>query len=458
MNDGAEEFDEVEESDRAEEPEGGDGAVGAYGTGGADSGGGANAGRDGRGGDAQHVERLLRTEAPHVLGALTRRFGRFDVAEDAVQEALLAAHGAWTATGVPDQPRGWLIRVGYRRMVDLLRSEQARQRRERDVSLAELAGRPPEPAAETDDSLTLLLLCCHPELPPASQIALTLRAVGGLTTAEIAHAYGTSEATMGTRISRAKQRLARAGARFTPPSAADRDSRMAAVMQVLYLIFNEGYTATAGDALSRLDLTGEAIRLARLLHAAAPEDAEASGLLALMLLIESRRAARTGEGGALLPLDEQDRTRWDRELIREGTALIDGVWGRGAAGPYQLQAAIAALHAAAPTAGRTDWPQIAMLYLWWERLAPTAPVRLSRVVAVARAFGPVRGLALLDDLNRRHGLDRDPLTRQRERAVRAHLTHLSGDPARAAALYREAADLTANQVERRYLLDKAGGG
>ncbi|WP_302185272.1 RNA polymerase sigma factor, partial [Streptomyces sp. AC627_RSS907] len=215
--------------------------------------------------------------------------------------------------------------------------EQARQRRERDVSLAELASRTSEPVPATDDSLTLLLLCCHPELAPASQVALTLRAVGGLTTAEIAHAHGTSEATMGTRISRAKQRLARAGARFTPPTGADRESRMAAVMRVLYLVFNEGYTATAGPDLTRLDLTSEAIRLARMLHAAAPEDAEANGLLALMLLIESRRAARTGADGGLVPLDEQDRTRWNRDLVREGTALIDGVWGRREAGPYQLQ-------------------------------------------------------------------------------------------------------------------------
>ncbi|MFE6774965.1 RNA polymerase sigma factor [Streptomyces sp. NPDC057702] len=407
---------------------------------------------------AVDVEDLLRAEAPHVLGALTRRFGRFEVAEDAVQEALLAASGAWPTEGVPSHPRGWLIRVGYRRMVDLLRSEQARHRRERDVSLAERATRAPEPVPETDDSLLLLLLCCHPELAPTSQVALTLRAVGGLTTAEIAHAFGTTEATMGTRISRAKQRLARTGARFTLPDAADRDSRTAAVTRVLYLVFNEGYTATAGDTLTRVDLTSEAIRLTRMLHAAAPADAEVTGLLALMLLIESRRAARTDEDGALVPLDEQDRTCWDQALIREGTALVDGVWVRRATGPYQLQAAVAALHAAAPTSQRTDWPQIAMLYLWLERLTPTAPVRLSRVVAVARAFGPARGLALLDDLNHRHGLDRDPLTRPRERAVRAHLTHLAGDATRAATLYREAADLTDNQVERRYLRDRAAGG
>ncbi len=285
-------------------------------------------------------------------------------------------------------------------------------------------------------------------------MALTLRAVGGLTTAEIAHAHGTSEATMGTRISRAKQQLTRAGARFTAPTAADLPTRMKAVMRVLYLIFNEGYAASAGDELARLDLTAEAIRLTRKLAATVPHDAEVTGLLALMLLTESRRAARTGEDGRLLLLDAQDRTRWNRSLIQEGTELIDGVWSRGETGPYQLQAAIAALHAAAAPQ-RTDWPQIAMLYLWLERLTPTAPVRLSRVVAVARAFGAARGLALLDDLNRRHGLDRAPLTRQRERAVRAHLVQMTGDSAAAALLYREAAALTDNQVERRYLLDEA---
>ncbi|MQY08904.1 RNA polymerase sigma factor [Actinomadura macrotermitis] len=399
------------------------------------------------------LEQLLRTEAPQVLGALVRRFGRFDIAEDAVQEALLTAGRTWPAEGVPENPRSWLIRVGYRRMVDLIRAEQARHRRELQACVAEPAVR--GPARETDDSLTLLLLCCHPALDPTSQVALTLRAVGGLTTAEIARAHGMAEPTMGARISRAKQRLARAGARFALPAGADRDSRVAAVMRVLYLIFNEGYTATAGDRLARVDLTREAIRLTRMLHAAVGDDAEAAGLLALMLLTESRRAART-DGGDLVPLDEQDRTRWDRDLIDEGTALIDGVWNRGPAGPYRLQAAIAAVHAAASSPDRTDWAQIAVLYLWLERLTPTAPVRLSRVVAVARAHGPVRGLALLDDLNQRHHLDRNPLTRQREHAVRGHLLQMTGDTTRAAALYRQAAALTGNKVEQRYLLGKAG--
>ncbi|MGI5488750.1 RNA polymerase sigma factor [Microtetraspora malaysiensis] len=405
------------------------------------------------------VEHLLRTEAPQVLGALVRRFGHFDIAEDAVQEALLAASRTWPVDGVPDNPRSWLIRIGYRRMVDLLRTDQARRRREQEAGMTELAMQEParraHPPQETDDSLALLLLCCHPALSATSQVALTLRAVGGLTTAEIGHAYGTTENTMGTRISRAKQQLTRAGARFTPPTEADRDSRMAAVMQVLYLIFNEGYTASTGAQLARVDLTGEAIRLTRMLHHALPADTEVTGLLALMLLTEARRPARTGGDDELVPLDEQDRTRWDLDLIREGTELIDSVWNLREVGLYQLQAAIAAVHATAATPEQTDWPQIAALYLWLERLNPTAPVRLSRVVAVAQAYGPGRGLALLDDLNCRYRLDQEPLTRQRERAVRAHLLQMTGDAAGAARLYREAATLTGNQVEQRYLLDRA---
>ncbi|GAA3630582.1 sigma factor-like helix-turn-helix DNA-binding protein [Lentzea roselyniae] len=414
-------------------------------------------------GSAPTIEHLLRTEAPQVLGALVRRFGQFDIAEDAVQEALLAASRTWPADGVPENPRSWLIRIGYRKMVDLLRSEQARRRREQETGLAELAMREPArdagPPPNVDDSLTLLLLCCHPALSPTSQVALTLRAVGGLATAEIAHAYGTTESTMGTRISRAKQQLARAGARFTPPGADDRDSRITAVTQVLYLIFNEGYTTSSGDRLTRVDLTQEAIRLTRMLRATLPADdamtAEVTGLLALMLLTEARHAARTGDDGELVPLEEQDRTRWNRDLIREGTELIDSVWPLRRLGPYQIQAAIAALHATAPSPGQTDWPQIAGLYLWLERLTPTAPVRLSRVVAVAQAYGPERGLALLDDLNRTHHLDQNPLTHQRERAVRAHLLQMTGNTTGAAAFYRQAATLTDNHVEQRYLHDKA---
>lgn len=402
------------------------------------------------------VEDLLRSEAPQVLGALVRRFSRFDVAEDAVQEALLAASARWPHEGVPAEPRSWLIRVAYRRMVDLLRSEQARHRRELVIGEAELAelsrGRD---VIEDDDSLTVLLLCCHPALSPTSQIALTLRAVGGLTTAQIAHAYGVSENTMGTRISRAKQQLVRAGTRFVAPTRHDHAERMASVLRVLYLIFNEGYTASAGGALGRVDLAAEAIRLARLAMAHSPDDPEVAGLLALMLLIEARRDARVDEQGRLVPLERQDRSRWDRVMIAEGRAVLDAVWPLRRVGPYQVQAAIAAVHANAPSDAETDWTQIAALYLWLERLEPTGPVRLARVVAVARAFGPRRGLDLLETLDRQHGLSTDPLTRPRESAVRAHLLDELGHRQEAAGAYRAAAELTQNTVERDYLLDRA---
>ncbi|MFE6308018.1 RNA polymerase sigma factor [Nocardiopsis sp. NPDC057823] len=403
------------------------------------------------------TEHLLRTEAPQVLGALVRRFGRFDLAEDAVQEALLAASRTWPEEGVPREPRSWLIRVGYRRMVDLLRSDQARRLREQRAAESVLLdpGRSAPPAPAADDSLTLLLLCCHPVLGPADRAALTLRAVGGLTTAEIAHAHGTTEATMGTRISRAKQRLARAGARFTPPTDEDLEQRLASVMRVLYLVFNEGYTATTGGSLARTDLSAEAIRLARMLRDLRPDDGEAAGLLALMLLTEARRPARTGHDDELLTLDDQDRTLWDRALIDEGTELLDAAWDPHETGPYRLQAAIAAVHAAAPAPEQTDWTRIAVLYLWLERLSPSAPVRLARVVAVARAYGAQRGLALLADLDRRHGLAEDPLTRRRHPAVRAHLLEETGDAAGAVAAYRAAAALAVNPVEEKYLLDRA---
>ncbi|MBU2662090.1 RNA polymerase sigma factor [Actinoplanes bogorensis] len=383
------------------------------------------------------VEDLLRSEAPQVLGALVRRFGHFDLAEDAVQEALLAASRQWPVGGVPADPRSWLIRVGYRRLVDLLRSEQARRRREYEAVTAP----PAAPVSGVDDSVTLLRLCCHPVLSPAAQVALTLRAVGGLTTAEIAHAYGIGENAMSARISRAKQQLIRAGARFSEP--AERNEN---VLRVLYLIFNEGYVATSGENLDRVDLAHEAIRLTRLIE---EPDTETTGLLALMLLTEARRPARTGKEGRLVPLEEQDRSLWDRRLIQEGTALLDSVWAEPDAGPYRIQAAIAAVHAAAETAGGTDWPQIAALYEGLEAVSPTAPVRLSRVVAVAQAFGPERGLALLRDW------PDDPLTRQRERTVRAHLLERTGARAEAARLYRAAAGMTANTVERRYLLGRA---
>ena len=393
------------------------------------------------------LEHLLRTEAPQVLGALVRRFGHFDIAEDAVQEALLAATQQWPTRGIPEHPRGWLIRVGYRRMVDQLRADQLRQRREYQLASQPTPASSDQPAA--DDSLTLLFLCCHPSLSPVSQVALTLRGVGGLTTAEIARAYGVTEVAMGQRISRAKQQIRSAGGRFVPPSAEDREHRLTAVLQVLYLIFNEGYAATAGEQLHRVDLTTEAIRLTRMLHGLLPDEPEVAGLLALMLLTDARRRARSTESGDLVTMEHQQRDLWDEALTAEGTALITAAMRQRQVGHYQLQAAVAALHNGAPSYAETDWPQIAALYAWLEQLTPTPPVRLSRAVAVAMAYGPRRGIVLLDSLAD------DPLIRQRERAVRAHLLELDGDAQQAAELFREAATLTGNLAERRYLEGRA---
>lgn len=406
----------------------------------------------------RRIEHVLREQAPHVLGALVRRFGRFELAEDAVQEASLVAIQRWPGKGIPDEPRSWLIRVGYRRLIDLIRSEQASRRREEDAAHADpVLVDPTQPAPaviDYDDSLHVLLMCCHPVLSEVSQVALTLRAVGGLGTDEIAHAYGVSEATMGTRISRAKQTLKKSGARFQITDHDDLGARVAVAMRVLYLIFNEGYTATAGDRLTRVDLTGEAIRLTRMLHALLPDDPEVAGLLALMLLIDARRDARTDPNDRLIVLPDQDRSLWDGRMITEGRRLIDDAWHQERVGPYQLQAAIASTHAQAASAQSTDWPQIAALYLWLERLQPTAPVRLARIAAVAEAFGPRRGLALLDQLDGEHHLTDDPLVSQRAHAVRAHLLDLLGDHDHAAHEYRAAAELTANDVERRYLLER----
>ena len=396
---------------------------------------------------APELEHLLGTEAPQVLGALVRRFGHFDIAEDAVQEALLAAAQQWPNHGIPDHPRGWLIRVGYRRMIDQLRAEQLRQRREYQLASQPTPASLEEPVA--DDSLTLLFLCCHPILTPVSQVALTLRAVGGLTTAEIAHAYGVSDVAMGQRISRAKQQIKSARGRFVLPSAEDRANRLTAVLQVLYLIFNEGYAATAGEQLHRVDLTTEAIRLTRMLHRLLPDEPEVAGLLALMLPSDARRPARPTEAGDLITMEHQQRDLWDRALTAEGTTLITAAMRQRQVGPYQLQAAIAALHNGARSYAETDWPQIAALYAWLEHLTPTPPVRLSRAVAVEMAHGPRRGLMLLGNLAD------DPLIRQRERAVRAHLLELNGDTQQAADLFREAAALTDNLAERRYLEGRA---
>ena len=403
------------------------------------------------------VEHLLRALAPQVLGAVARRHGDFAAAEDAVQEALIAAAAQWPAQGVPANPRGWLYHVAMRRITDHLRAEMARRRREDAVAgevWAEWAFVPPpevEIGVDGDDTLVLLFMCCHPALTPASAIALTLRAVGGLTTAEIASAFLVPEATMAQRISRAKATIRSSGIPFAMPSGAERSERLKAVLHVLYLIFNEGYASSIGPHLQRTDLSNEAIRLTRTLHELLPDDTEVAGLLALVLLTDARRAARTGPNGELIPLDEQDRTLWDQKLIAEGIALVSDALSRGSVGSYQLQAAIAAVHDEAPRAEDTDWPQILALYALLERMADNPMVSLNRAVAAAMVHGPEAGLELLASL------DGDPRLRGHYRldAVRGHLFERAGDPERALAHYRAAAERTASIPERDYLTLKA---
>ena len=401
-------------------------------------------------------EDLLRELAPQVLGALVRRYGHFDTAEDAVQEALLAAAVQWPADGVPGNPRGWLITVASRRLTDLLRSEQARQRREEAAARQVPPGDWLAPAADAgpagrDDTLVLLFLCCHPALSPASQIALTLRAVGGLTTAEIARAFLVPEATMTRRISRAKQQIAASGLPFRLPPEPERRPRLAAVLHVLYLIFTEGYSATSGPRLTRADLSAEAIRLTRLTHRLLPGDGEAAGLLALMLLTDARRPARTGPGGELIPLEEQDRGRWDAGQIAEGVALISAALTSGEPGPYQLQAAIAAVHDEAPGYADTDWPQIEALYGLLLRITDNPVVALNHAVAVAMTKGPQAGLDLLGQVEADQRIAGD----HRIAAARAHLLELAGDPDAARAAYRTAARQATSLPRQRYLNARA---
>jgi len=398
---------------------------------------------------APAVEDLLRELAPQVLGALVRRYGHFDACEDAVQEALLAATVQWPDQGLPQNPRGWLITVASRRVTDQLRSDQARRRRE-DVTAA-LAPRDESEASDRDETLTLLFLCCHPALSPASQLALTLRAVGGLTSAQIANAFLVPEATMAQRISRAKQRIKATGIPFEMPPEPERADRLRVVLHVLYLVFNEGYTATSGPHLHRTALTGEAIRLTRVVHQLLPEDGEVTGLLALMLLTDARRPARTRADGSLVPLEEQDRSRWDQEAIREGVALITSSLAQTPIGPYQLQAAIAAVHDEAVTAADTDWRQILGLYDLLERLAPNPMVTLNRAVAVAMVRGPNAALDLLDTLD----ADERLADHYRLAAVRAHLLEMAGDRDAALSGYRAAARRTTSIPERRYLESRA---
>ena len=401
----------------------------------------------------QPVEDLLRELAPQVLAALTRRYGRFGDCEDAVQEALLAAARQWPEEGVPENPRGWLVTVASRRLTDEIRGETARRQREaRAAALlppeALLAASPAEDlSSDQDDTLTLLFLCCHPALSPASQIALTLRAVGGLTTAQIASAFFVPEATMAQRISRAKQSIKSAGATFSMPPESERAGRLQAVLHVLYLIFNEGYTATSGPDLQRSELTAEAIRLGRDLHRLLPDDGEVTGLLALMLLTDARRLARTRHDGNLVPLAEQDRSRWNAESIAEGVTLITETLSRARLGPYQLQAAIAAVHDEARRAEDTDWRQIVALYELLTSLSPNPMVALNHAVAVAMLDGPKAGLDLLGSVE----TDERMAGNHRLDAVRAHLLEMAGDRVAALASYRAAARGTISLPERRYL-------
>jgi RNA polymerase sigma factor (sigma-70 family) len=400
-----------------------------------------------------YADGLLRELAPRVLGVLVRRHGDFDTCEDAVQEALLAAAVQWPAQGVPENPTGWLVTVATRRRVEIVRSDAARRRREATVAALEPPGA--EPAPSRDDTLTLLHLCCHPALTPPSQVALTLRAVGGLTTAEIARAFLVPEATVAQRISRAKQRIRADGATFRMPPAAEREARTAAVRHVLYLVFNEGYTASSGASLQRVELTAEAIRLGRDLHRLLPEDGETTGLLALLLLTDARRAARTDADGALVPLAEQDRSRWDAAAIAEGTDLVTHALATAPAGPFQLQAAIAAVHDEAARAEDTDWAQILVLYDLLTGVAPGPIVTLGRIVALAMVRGPAAGLRALDAarLDLEHA---PPLAgHHRVHAVRAHLLDLAGEHDAAREAYRLAARSTLSVPEQRYLLARA---
>jgi RNA polymerase sigma factor (sigma-70 family) len=395
------------------------------------------------------IEGLLRESAPRALAAVARRFGDFAEAEDAVQEAMIDAARQWPAQGLPESPTGWLVHVASRRMTDRIRSEAARRDREQAVAEEGPATAAPEDGREADDSLLLMFMCCHPALTAASAIALTLRAVAGLTTAEIAAAFLVPELTMAQRISRAKKTIKDSGEPFAVPAVEEREQRLRSVLRVIYLIFNEGYAVSAGAELARADLAAEAIRLGRIVHLAAPEDPESAGLVALMLLTEARRPARTDERGELVPLEEQDRSLWDRELIAEGRDLLAAALTRGAVGEYQLQAAIAAEHAKAPRPEQTDWREILALYGLLERVTGSPMVALNRAIAAAMVDGPEAGLALLDELDAKLG------DHHRLHSTRAHLLEEAGDRRAAAAEYERAAELTRSIPERNYLTKRA---
>nr|WP_026181372.1 sigma-70 family RNA polymerase sigma factor [Demetria terragena] len=396
------------------------------------------------------VERLLREQSPHVVSALVRRYGDFETSEDAAQEAMLAAHVQWPRDGLPADPRGWLIRVASRRLIDQWRSETARRDREArdDRHQTEFGSTSVTP--DTDDSLTLMLMCCHPALTRTAQIPLTLRAVGGLTTAQIGQVLLTSESTVAQRISRAKSRLREAGARFAAP--VDPGSRLAAVQQVLYLIFTEGHSPSTTSA-DQVSATREAIRLARMLREHCPHDRETAGLLALMLLTEARQEARFDANGALVALTDQDRTLWDQDQIREGIAILEATLPGGSAGPYALQAAMAAVHSDAATAASTDWPQILVLYDLLSATSPGPVVRLNRAVAVAMVHGPQAGLREVEAI----ADARELRGSHRVHAVRAHLLEMSGAFEAAREAYAHAAARATNPAEQAYLRARMSG-
>ena len=400
------------------------------------------------------VEEVLRNLTPQVLATLVRRYRDFSRCEDAVQEALIEALAAWSPAGVPEEPLGWLITVASRRFIDQVRADSSRERRERAVIDATprdaLVAAPADAEPWRDDTLELLFLCCHPALAPPSQMALTLRAVCGLTTAEIASAFFVPASTMGQRISRAKHRLRQAGARFELRPGSEEGARLAAVQHVLYLMFNEGYIASSGPDLQRPELTGQALRLVRRLHERLPDSGETAGLLALLLLTDSRRSARTGLDGELIPLTEQDRSLWDQAAIAEGTELISTALATSSLGPYQLQAAIAAVHAESPSVQDTDWSQILALYTLLERLAPSPVTTLNRAVALAMVDGPEAGLAVLGELETGVLAGSHRLL-----AVRAHLLERAGQRSAAAAAYQEAARRAGSLPEQRFLLGRA---
>ncbi|GAA1616936.1 RNA polymerase sigma factor [Kribbella karoonensis] len=394
------------------------------------------------------VEAAIRAAATRALAALVRRYDAFDQCEDAVQEALLEAFVRWRQNGVPEQPTGWLISVATRRMMDGWRRDNARRQRELNDFLRAADPAPEDYREDTDDTVRLLVLCCHPALTPASQIALTLRSVGGLTTAEVAAALLVSETTVAQRISRAKRQIA--GARFELPTPEEYDVRLRAVLQVLYLIFNEGHTASAGASLQRVDLADEALRITRLLHRSAGGSGEVTGLLALMILTHARRDARTGPGGSLIPADRQDRSRWYADEIAEGTRLVEDALRAGAVGPYQLEAAIAAVHSEADSVETTDWIQIAGLYRLLERVDPSPMVTLGAAVAVAMTEGPDAGIAIVEGL----ADDRHLGDHHRRLSVLAHLHELAGRPDRARANYLAALERTRNAAEQNYLRER----